>query len=788
MPTHNPSNERIKRRYFTFLKEAKRHSEPTVDAVAKALARFEADTGIGTSRRFTTSRRSPSKNRLAEQRGQRSGQKLSKATLHSTLAHHRVMAAIDTTGLPARSRQLDRARGKPYWATRLEMAARSFESYVVAKLQDQGASNDYLANIVSKEYWDAAAALGMEKENTYPYPDASELPAIRAAFDEFFKTVETKETERGVAMFSRTGGAMGRFTTLSGRSAGADQALRDAERMTGLGFNLPIESINDTKRKDVPAHFDLRRRVIVVNTAAKPSRAEAAQFVAEELLHAVDAVAANRTLSASSSLLEPGGAIDAEVRAHFTSAGEYAQFLFYPLGMPDLTVSETRAELFARLGVLYFAQPDALARTLPKTYGAYHAAFRFEATGPLGNGRVLRQVQDLPPNAAQTGGQSRDGAGVPGRPAGSDRQGRADTGLERLRRDLVQAFGTRPRGGIVQFSQLRTEAPRLEGLSISKLRAAVQPILQRWKNAPQVVFVSSMRDAAVPQAVRDYDSDARSQGATGEPEGFWYGGKVYLVADGIASSQRAVTVLLHESLGHHGLRGVYGEALTPILKQIATMRRREVAAKAAQYGLDMGKEADRLVAAEEVLAEMAEQTPTIGFVRRAIAAIRTWLRSHGFSLRLTDDEIINSFIIPARNFVERGGKALSEEAIGRQPDRQPKPGEDATGLLPNRLFQGRQSVNEPTRFSRAGPEWVAHGSAALKSAASKIETFAPEKPIGEKVKALTENWKLRLIQGLVDAYAPLKALDLKAYMLARLSKGADGVVEGITSTLVDERK
>ena len=44
MTTHNANNERIKRRYFAYLKEAKRHSEPTVDAVAKALARFEVDT------------------------------------------------------------------------------------------------------------------------------------------------------------------------------------------------------------------------------------------------------------------------------------------------------------------------------------------------------------------------------------------------------------------------------------------------------------------------------------------------------------------------------------------------------------------------------------------------------------------------------------------------------------------------------------------------------------------------------------------------------------------------
>jgi hypothetical protein len=32
MKKHGAENERIKRRYFAFMKEAKRHSEPTVDA------------------------------------------------------------------------------------------------------------------------------------------------------------------------------------------------------------------------------------------------------------------------------------------------------------------------------------------------------------------------------------------------------------------------------------------------------------------------------------------------------------------------------------------------------------------------------------------------------------------------------------------------------------------------------------------------------------------------------------------------------------------------------------
>ena len=44
MPTHNPDNERVKRRYFAYLKEAKRRGEPSVDAAAKALNRFEIHT------------------------------------------------------------------------------------------------------------------------------------------------------------------------------------------------------------------------------------------------------------------------------------------------------------------------------------------------------------------------------------------------------------------------------------------------------------------------------------------------------------------------------------------------------------------------------------------------------------------------------------------------------------------------------------------------------------------------------------------------------------------------
>lgn len=116
-----------------------------------------------------------------------------------------VMKAISQTALRERSYNLDRRRSKEYWTTKPEMSARAFESYLISKLQDQNASNDYLANIVDETTWKAAEALGWELGGSYPYPTAGEVPAIRSAFDNFFNVIESKETGKGVMLFSRAG-------------------------------------------------------------------------------------------------------------------------------------------------------------------------------------------------------------------------------------------------------------------------------------------------------------------------------------------------------------------------------------------------------------------------------------------------------------------------------------------------------------------------------------------------------------------------------------------------------
>lgn len=323
-----------------------------------------------------------------------------------------VIKAINNTSLRARAAVLDARRAKEYWGTDPELSARAFESYLIAKLEDQNASNDYLANVVDEQFWEAQAALGMRLEGSYPYAKAGEVPAIRAAFDHFFNTVETKETDKGVAMFSRT---------------------------------------------DRPA---------VSNTTA---------------------------------------------------------------------------------------------------------------------------VQ--------------------------------------MRRAMVQ----------------RT----------------VGSLTQGWGQSPRITVVDSMNDPRVPEAVREADRAQRSQGATGDPEGFWYQDQVYLVASALPTSADATRVLYHEVLGHHGLHGRFGPELDKVLDQVAKLRPKDVAAKASEYGLDMGNPDHVAYAAEEVLAELAQTRPDLGFVQRAIAAIRNFLRSHvpGFkALELTDADIVQGYLLPARGWVERSGQ------------------------------------------------------------------------------------------------------------------------------------
>jgi len=82
---HNEENERIKRRYLQFLREAKRCDPATVDKAAEAILRFERGTGFKPFKRFHIEQAVTFKRQLEAARNDRTGASLSKATIDGTL-------------------------------------------------------------------------------------------------------------------------------------------------------------------------------------------------------------------------------------------------------------------------------------------------------------------------------------------------------------------------------------------------------------------------------------------------------------------------------------------------------------------------------------------------------------------------------------------------------------------------------------------------------------------------------------------------------------------------------
>lgn len=87
MRKHHPTNERIKREYLIFEKEARRQSEATIDSVAKSIARFEEYTKYKDFKRFHVAQAIAFKRHLASQTNKQTGKPLSKSTISITLRH-----------------------------------------------------------------------------------------------------------------------------------------------------------------------------------------------------------------------------------------------------------------------------------------------------------------------------------------------------------------------------------------------------------------------------------------------------------------------------------------------------------------------------------------------------------------------------------------------------------------------------------------------------------------------------------------------------------------------------
>lgn len=114
-----------------------------------------------------------------------------------------VVQAIADSPMAKRARDLDGVKvgSEGYWSRTLELAARSFENYIQARMMELGYHNDFLANVKPVE------DVGRNPER-YPYLLPGEVKPIADAFDALFTTIQTREGGDGnVEMFSIDDGA-----------------------------------------------------------------------------------------------------------------------------------------------------------------------------------------------------------------------------------------------------------------------------------------------------------------------------------------------------------------------------------------------------------------------------------------------------------------------------------------------------------------------------------------------------------------------------------------------------
>ena len=165
--------------------------------------------------------------------------------------------------------------------------------------------------------------------------------------------------------------------------------------------------------------------------------------------------------------------------------------------------------------------------------------------------------------------------------------------------------------------------------------------------------------AALPEHIRSKPGALRAEGAYDQQTG-----TVYLVAENLAPS-RVGKVLLHEAVGHKGLHQIFGKRYGSFLEQIANDHADGVAAVAARRGLDLMDPAQRIEAADEFLAEMAETRggEDVSIWKRIVAAVRGFFRRMGFHATWTDDEIAD-LLRQSRKTLKRNRAAKGEAARG----------------------------------------------------------------------------------------------------------------------------
>ncbi|WP_422465819.1 LPD38 domain-containing protein [Endozoicomonas sp. ALC013] len=213
-----------------------------------------------------------------------------------------------------------------------------------------------------------------------------------------------------------------------------------------------------------------------------------------------------------------------------------------------------------------------------------------------------------------------------------------------------QGFPNLSEGG--SFYALRKDT-NAKGIQSGPLRLKLKPLEQKLNQAIHVLQSETELPSHLYRKVISDKAQGRVRGLF-DPDT----GDTYLIAANLDNVGEATRTVLHELVGHKGVRGLLGKRLDTVLDEIhRDMSDRLKQALAKRYARQMeGKseaEANRIVA-EEYLAHLAEKDPKSGLLTKVVSMIRNALRRLFPNIKWTDADAVE-LLSAARGHLKRNG-------------------------------------------------------------------------------------------------------------------------------------
>lgn len=131
---------------------------------------------------------------------------------------------------------------------------------------------------------------------------------------------------------------------------------------------------------------------------------------------------------------------------------------------------------------------------------------------------------------------------------------------------------------------------------------------------------------------------------------------VYYVADQFNGKADLLRTHLHEIGLHAGLRYAFGSKMNKLLDAVARDYPERIAKISKQYSHELGEEGAIHIASEELLADLAEENPSLSVVQKAYGVIRNYARRAGMNVKLNENDL-NYIVASVRDAAMKGKSA-----------------------------------------------------------------------------------------------------------------------------------